>query len=125
MPSNSRDHITNPIIIANICRPPNELTDSYNKFTSELSPVLILFEKNKSEVILSSDFNLDLLKINDTQISSDHFDILTNHRFHPKITLPTRLSNKHGTIIDTFLCKLTETTLGTISRILIKKFSDH
>ncbi len=47
--------------------------------------------------------------------------MLTNHSFNPKITLPTRLSNKHGPLTDNFLCKLTETT----SAILIKMFSDH
>ncbi len=51
--------------------------------------------------------------------------MLINHNFYPKITLPTRLSNKHGTLIDNFICKLTETTLDTTSGILIKQFSDH
>ncbi len=51
--------------------------------------------------------------------------MFTNHSFYLKITLPTRLSNKHGTLIDNVLCKLTETTLDTTSRVLIKKFSDH
>ncbi len=52
--------------------------------------------------------------------------MLTNHSFYSKITLPTRLSkNKHGTLIDNFICKLTETTLDTTSDILIKIFSGH
>ncbi len=37
----------------------------------------------------------------------------------------TRLSNKHGTLIDNTFCKLTEATLNTTSGVLIKKFSDH
>ena len=112
-------------MIGNIYRPPNELVDFYNEFISELSPVLKSLEKNKSEVIVSGDFNIDLLNINNKQVFSDYFDMLTNNSFYPKITLPTRLSNKHGTLIDNFFCKLTETTLDTISGILIKKFSDH
>ncbi len=48
-----------------------------------------------------------------------------NHSFYPNITLHTRLSNKHGTLINNFLCKLTETTLDTTSGILTQKFSDH
>ena len=51
--------------------------------------------------------------------------MLTNHSFFPKITLPTRLSTKNGTLIDNMFCKLTEYTLDTTSGILIKKFSDH
>ncbi len=50
---------------------------------------------------------------------------ISKYSFYPKITLPTRISNKHGTLIDNFLCKLTEATLDTTSGILIKKFSDH
>ncbi len=51
--------------------------------------------------------------------------MLTNISFYLKSTLPTRFSNKHGTLIDNVFCKLTETTLDTISRILIKTFSDY
>ncbi len=75
--------------------------------------------------ILHTTCGSDLFKINDTQVISGYFDMLTNHSFYPKITLPTRLSNKHGTLIDNFLCKLTETIFDTTSGILIKKFSDH
>ncbi len=45
--------------------------------------------------------------------------------FYPKITVPTRLSNNHGTLIDNFFCKLTENTLDTTSCVLINKFSDQ
>ncbi len=63
--------------------------------------------------------------MNDKHIFSEYFDLLISHSFYPKITLPTRPSNKHGTLIDNFFCKLTEATIDTISGILIKKFSDH
>ncbi len=52
------------------------------------------------------------------------FDLLISHGFYPKITLPTRLSKKHGTLIDNLFCKLTEAIIDTIFGILIK-FSDH
>jgi hypothetical protein len=51
--------------------------------------------------------------------------MLTSNSFYPKITVPTRLTNANGTLIDNFLCKLTENTLDTTSGVLIKKFSDH
>ncbi len=51
--------------------------------------------------------------------------MITSNSFYPKITVPTRLSNNHGTLIDIFLCKLTENTLDTTSGVLINKFSDH
>ncbi len=51
--------------------------------------------------------------------------MLTANSFYHKITMPTRFSNKHGTLIDNLFCKLTENSLNTTSRILIKKFLDH
>ncbi len=51
--------------------------------------------------------------------------MLTSYSFYPKITVPTRLTNNHGTLIDNFLCKLTESTLDITAGVLIKKFSDH
>ncbi len=80
---------------------------------------------NNQEVIIAGDFNIDLLQINDLCIVADYFDMLTSYNFYPRITVPTRLSNKHGTLIDNFLCKLTEKTIHTTSGVLIKMFSDH
>ncbi len=51
--------------------------------------------------------------------------MLRSHSFYPKITVPTRLINSHGTLIDNILCKLTTTTLEITSGVLIKKVSDH
>ncbi len=51
--------------------------------------------------------------------------MLTSHSFYPKITVPTRLTNNNGTLIDNFLCKLTESTLDTTYGVLINKLSDH
>ncbi len=44
--------------------------------------------------------------------------MITENSFYPKITLPTRFSNKHGTLIDNIFCKLTDMTTSVI---LIKK----
>jgi hypothetical protein len=118
-------NLKKPIIIGNIYRPPKDLVEKYTEFINELAPILNMLQTNKNEAIITGDFNIDLLKINDKSVFSEYFDMLTNHSFYPKITLPTRLSNNHGTLIDNFLCKLTESTLDTISGILIKKFSDH
>ncbi len=92
---------------------------------TELTPILNKLESNRNETIITGDFNIDLLKINDKHIFSKYLDLLISHSFYPKITLPTRLSNKHGTLIDNFFGKLTEATIDTIAGILIKKFSDH
>ncbi len=61
---------------------------------------------NNKEVIVTGDFNIDLLKVNDEHINSEYFDMLASYSFYPKMTVPTRLTNNHGKLIDNFLCKL-------------------
>ncbi len=53
--------------------------------------------------------------------------MITGHSFFPKITLPTRLSNNNGSLIDNILCKLTESSLETTSGVLLNKIGlcDH
>ncbi len=65
-------------------------------------------EGNNNEAILAGDFNIHLLKLNNKMVFSEYFDILTSKNVYPKITLPTRLSNYNATLIDNFLCRLTE-----------------
>ncbi len=55
----------------------------------------------------------------------EYFDLLTNYSFYPKITLPTRLSYNHATLIDNVFCQLADTMLDTTSGIIIKRFSNH
>ncbi len=99
--------------------------ENYTEFINEFMPVLARLNKNKNEVVMTGDFNADHFKINEKNQISEYFDMFTGHSFYPKITLPTRLSNKHGTLIDNFFCKLSESTLDTTSDILLRKFSDH
>ncbi len=51
--------------------------------------------------------------------------MLTSNSFYPKITVPKRLTNNHGTLIDIFVSKLTDNTLDITSDVLIKRFSDY
>ncbi len=107
---NKGHNLIKPVIIGNICRPPNDLLESYTEFIGEFTPILDNFESTNCDVILAGDFNINLLKINEKHKISEYFGMLANHSFFPKIILPTRLSIKHGTLIDNFVCKLTENT---------------
>ena len=51
--------------------------------------------------------------------------MITCQYFFPKITLPTRLSERRGTLIDNFLCKLSRKKTNVTSGILTKHISDH
>ena len=117
--------LSKPLYIGNIYRPPKENLEFYDQFINEFTPILEKLERNNKDVILSGDFNIDLLKINERNIISEYFNMLTSNSFYPKITVPTRLTNTRGTLIDNFLCKLTENTLDTTSGVLIQKLSDH
>ena len=118
-------YLPKPIILGNFYRPPRELIENYRDFINEFGTVISNLGPQNCEKIITGDFNIDLLKLNEKAIIADYFDQLTNQSFYPKITLPTRFSNNHGTLIDNFFCKLTMGTLDTTSGILLKKISDH
>ena len=83
------------------------------------------FDKENSEIIVTGDFNINLLKIKERPIFSEFFDILTSNIYLPKITLPTRFTDSAGTLIDIFFCKITNITASLKAGILTKKLSDH
>ncbi len=99
---NKGDNLSKPVMIGNIYRPPDDLLDSYTEFISEFTTILTNLESINCDVILAGDFNINLLKINEKPKNSEYIDMLTNHSFFPKITLPTRLSIKHATLIISF-----------------------
>ncbi len=113
------------VLNSDIDRTPKENLEFYHQFIEEFNTTLLKLETNNKEVILAGDFNIDLLKLNEKNILSEYFDMITSNSFYPKITVPTRLINNHGTLIDNFLCKLSENTLDTTSGVLTKKLSDH
>ena len=52
------------IIIINIYRPPNDIQQNYKTFIDEFAKLLSCFDKSNSEIIITGDLNIDLLKIN-------------------------------------------------------------
>ncbi len=119
------ENLSKSITIGNIYRPPRKLIEDYRTFLTEFNPVLLKLSNLNTEVLITGDFNIDLLELAEKPIVAEYFDTLLNESFYPKITLPTRFSNKHGTLIDNVFCKLSSATLDTTSGILVKKFSDH
>ena len=87
--------------------------------------MLSSLDQIQHNVIFAGDYNINLLKLNEDELISDFFDLLTSHSMYPQITLPTRFSEIHGTLIDNHFCKLTKTIVESRASILIKQFSDH
>ena len=112
------------ILICNIYRPPKDLNADYRQFIEEFSKFTdSIGEKN--EVIITGDFNINLLKIYERELFSEFLDTLVTHSFIPKITFPTRLTQTAGTLIDNMFCKLTLQITDIKPGIFIKQFSDH
>ncbi len=113
------------LILDNIYRPPRDVNENYKNFIDEFKHVISNLGNNSTDVIITGDTNIDLLKISEREVFCDFFDSVTSHSFYPSITLPTRFSNTRGTLIDNVCCKLSNTTLNAPSGILIRQFSDH
>ena len=58
-------------------------------------------------------------------IVNQYLNTLISLSFIPKITLPTRLSNKRCTLIDNFLCKFSHVFSQSIPGIIPCGISDH
>ncbi len=61
--------------------------EKYSEFTKEFAHILDTLENMNSKVIITGDFNIDLLNIADKVVLGEYIDMLTSHSFFPKITL--------------------------------------
>ena len=113
------------VIIGNIYRPPPNTNAVCQIFINEFIPILEHLQRNNREVTIDGDFNIDLLKINDNVVFCDYFNSILSQSFFPKITLPTRFSDRSCTLIDNFLCKLSSGFSQSTAGILISRISDH
>ena len=66
-----------------------------------------------------------MLKINNKPKITEYFDSVLEHSFFPKITFPTRFSEHRGTLIENFLCKLTNNFFEATAGIIVANISDH
>jgi len=118
------ENLNKSVIIGNIYRPPresNELINIFNDaFNKAMSNKLI---KGKTKII-SGDFNINLLKINEKIMYANFFDMMISISLLPSITFPTRITRTTATIIDNIFSNCLEETVlsGIISN---KSISDH
>jgi len=110
------------LTVGNIYRPPRDLIENYKTFNDELQRNL---RDLRGEVIISGDFNIDLLKIREKPVFSEFFETFLINGYIPKITLPTRLTSNNGTLIDNHFCKISTNFSDTTSGIIISNLSDH
>ena len=121
------DDSNKKITICNIYRPPknNNNHASIDLFMQEFNPVLLDINKDAKNVVLTGDFNIDLLKLNSNEKFQEFYDTLTKIDLLPVITLPTRMSTRNTTLIDQIYCKSSNPLTIAGSGILAAKISDH
>ena len=117
--------LSKKVIVGNIYRPPREHNENYQFFMNQLNPILTKLNNPNQEFILTGDFNINLLKVHQRPIIGEFFDSLTSKGIYPHITLPTRLAEKSGSLIDNFFCKFSTVMEDITARILISGISDH
>ena len=112
------------LIIGNFYRPPRPNYEHIYKFIDDLNAV---FEKLKiyKYVLLAGDFNVNLLNFKNNISTNDLLENIIASGYLPKITVPTRLTQRHGTLIDNFFVKVSDDYSLTTARVLLNNISDH
>jgi hypothetical protein len=113
------------LILGNIYRPPRDNLENYCLFNEDLEEILERFSHSNSEVVITGDFNFDLLKMKEKEHVNTFFDTLCSNGLFPKITQPTRITENSKTLIDNCFMKVSANFSGTISGILQQNISDH
>ena len=113
------------LILGNIYRPPRDNIENYSTFTDEIQEILAQWSNSNTNVILTGDFNINLLKINEKEYVNNFLETLISSGMIPKITLPTRLTDHGGTLIDNFFVKMTNNFSNSTAGILYHNISDH
>lgn len=119
------ESIGKKLILGNLYRPPRNIVQNYETFSSEFDQILTNFQRTRHEVVICGDFNMDLLQIQNRQIFHEYFENLLSNGFVPKITFPTRISKNSSTLIDNILVKISDNFSITTSGILLQNISDH
>jgi hypothetical protein len=112
------------LILGNIYSPPRPSSDNINTFIVEIESIFNHF-RNFKHVVIAGDYNIDLLKFKDNELINTFFDSLLSCSYIPKITLPTRLTQRKGTLIDNFFLKISDEFSSSTSGILLNDISDH
>ena len=94
------------IMIGNIYRPPkhNNNNTTIDNFLNEFTPVISKMAKINTNIIITGDFNIDLLQMNERAKFQKYLDLFVTNCLFPLITLPTRTSKQSSTLIDQMFC---------------------
>ena len=110
------------IIVGNIYRHPSMYLEEY--LDDYLTPFLNKISNENKRKIIMGDFNVDLMKVDDNDITAKYFDIMTSHLFVPHIVHPTRITSTSKTLIDNIFSNATNMEEAKSGNLTIS-LSDH
>ena len=122
------DNLLGKCTIANVYRPSTNNSDTdleITEFIKEFEPILEKIEKEKKNLIVSGDFNINLLLTNRRESYQQFFDMLITRGLIPQATLPTRFASKSATLIDNIYVRPLDGNKALSSHIFVSKLSDH
>ena len=109
------------VVVIAVYRPPGS---DLNEFYNSLSVVLNTIKRENKLAYILGDFNLDLLKYNSHQPTSEIYDLMYSFSFLPVITKPTRITETSSTLIDNIFTNDLDISNHS-SGILCTDISDH
>ena len=107
-------------IIGNVYHLPLYSVDNATLFTHEYSTLLNLLRTRSNFVYVCGDYNIDILKMCSNNAYNTFYKNISSCGFAPKITLPTRICDTAGTLIDNVYTNVLDKS--HISGILIRPF---
>ena len=113
------------VVLGNIYRPPRTISENYKIFYDEIQEILSQYIHTNTEIILTGDFNIDLMQIHEKEHVKDFMEMLTSNGLVPKITSPTRLTEHSKTLIDNCFVRLSTAFSKTTAGIMTSALSDH
>ena len=91
------------IIVGCIYKHPGLSTSIFNTIFKFLAPLLDKINREKKDVVLLGDFNINLLHHDSNTVLRSFVDILDSNFILPTINIPTRITNNTKTLIDNIL----------------------
>ena len=113
------------LIILTVYRQPGD--GNLRRFLDLLQNWLQTYDKRSNEIIITGDFNLDLLRYEIHQSTSEYLDLMISHGLLPAITKPTRIKHQSATLIDHIFLGKTELESGILVSELAGShgYTDH
>ena len=114
------------VILINVYKPSKDNSNNnIETFISELSSLLQKISRSKANILITGDFNINLLDINHRRVFGDFLNLMSTNGFCPEIKLPTRFTDNSCTLIDNICYKNSVNSLCASSGILLTDISDH